>query len=104
MRTHNPPRANILETLHFRLVSKFNLQTTGHGKARTTTSSISSVHARAVYNKNSSTVVPGSLGYQFFEIGQAWNMEAKKKAIIQSSTIRPVMWVMMRNLLVGNML
>lgn len=92
------------ETLHLRLVSKCNLQTTVHGKARIATSSTSSVHASAMYIENSSNVVPDSSGYQFFEIGQAWNMEAKKKAIVQRSTTRPMMLVMMRNLLVGNML
>ena len=91
------------ETLNFRLVSKCNFQTTGHGKARTTTSSTSSVHARAMYIENSFIVVPGLSEYQFFEIGQAWNKEAKKKAIVQSSTTRPTMLVMMRKPLVGNM-
>ena len=92
------------ETFHLRLVSICNLQTTGHGKARTATSSTSSVHARAMYIGNSLIVVPDSSGFQFFEIGQAWNTEAKKKAIVQSSTTRPVMFVIRRKLLVGNRL
>ena len=91
-------------TLHLRLVLIFNPQTTLHGKARMTTSSTSSVHARPIYIENSFIIVPGSSGYQFLEIGQAWNREAKKKAMVQRITIRPMVLVMIRNLLVGNRL
>lgn len=92
------------ETTHFRLVSMCRLQTIAQGKVRIITSDTSSVHARARYIENSFISVPGLSGYQFFEIGQAWNREAKKKAIVQRNTNRPIILVMMRKFRVGNKL
>jgi len=80
------------------------LQMTVQGKIRIITSSTSSVHAKARYIENSSIVVPDTSEDQFFEIGEAWNKEAKKKVIVHRSTIAPMIFVTTRNLCVANML
>ena len=94
----------IPDIVHLRPVAICKFQMTVQGKVRIITSSTSSVHDRARYIEISSMVVPGWSGNQFFEIGQAWNKEAKKKAIVHRSTPMPTILVMMRNRCVENIL